>query len=482
MAHQTSAWGEESAGALLEGMPDAMVVIDDDGVIVLANAVAHRMFGYEAGELIGHAVEVLIPSRLEIAHRKHRKGYAWEPRIREMGSGLELKGSRKDGSEFSVEISLSPMQTNAGLLVAAAIRDTTHKRREDRLFRGLLEAAPDAMVIVDQQGQIVLVNAQVESMFGYDRNELIGRSVETLMPARFSGLHEHYRRGYVTEPRARPMGLAGDLYACRRDGSEFPVEVSLAPLETDDGMLISAAVRDITERRALADAADRAKDEFFATVSHELRTPLTSLIGYGELMQDLEELTVQGRRFLSVMMRSAEREMRLVNDLLTLVQIEGNAMPIQLAPLDLNGVLMDSVEAARPHAEEFGISLGLSVAGTPVVVPGDRDRLGQAVDNVVSNALKFTPAGGSVRVELSIDHQVAHVDVLDTGPGITDTEPERLFERLYRAPTAVAKQVPGAGLGLTIALAIARAHGGTIAVTSTGEHGTTFRITLPLQP
>jgi len=366
------------------------------------------------------------------------------------------------------------------LLISAAVRDVSSKRREERLFRGLLEAAPDAIVIVDQRGCIVLVNAQAEKRFGYDRVEMIGQPVEMLVPERFAGLHKAFRSGYVAGPRTRPMGLAGDLFALRKDGSEFPVEISLAPLETDDGLLVSAAVRDISERRRTQEDADRVKDEFFATVSHELRTPLTSMLGYSELMSDLEELSPQGRRFLQVITRSAERELRLVDDLLTLVAIEDSGLSMRPFVLDLEPVVRDAVEAARLRAAEVDIDLSLEIPGFPVQVNVDRDRVGQALDNLLSNAIKFTPAGGEVRVRLRTRGQMAQVEVADSGSGVRDVDAERIFERLYRSGSAVAQQVPGAGLGLTIALAIAEAHHGSIGLVKSDETGATFRMELPL--
>ena len=185
------------------------------------------------------------------------------------------------------------------------------------------------------------------------------------MPERFAGMHVAFRSGYVAGPRTRPMGLAGDLYARRKDGSEFPVEISLAPLETEEGLLVSAAVRDISERRRMQEEADRVKDEFFATVSHELRTPLTSMLGYSELMADLEQLSPQGHRFLSVITRSAERELRLVDDLLTLVAIEESGLAIRTAVIDVEPIVRDAVEAARPRAEEVDIDLSLEIPGLP---------------------------------------------------------------------------------------------------------------------
>lgn len=481
MTYSAFTWVDTTAGGLLEAAPDAMVVIDAAGVIVLANHQATRLFGWPQEELIGQPVELLIPESVHEIHRKHRGEFVDEPRYREMGSGLDLFARRRDGSEFAVEISLAPLETERGLLVSAAVRDITEKRREERLFRGLLEAAPDGMVIVDSGGVITLVNAQVEKMFGYQRQELVGQPVELLVPERFGDVHERYRDGYTHEPRTRPMNLAGDLFARRKDGSEFPVEISLAPLQTDDGVLVSAAVRDITERRALSEAADRAKNEFFATVSHELRTPLTSLIGYGEMLGELENLSERGQQFLSVMMRNAERERRLVNDLLTLVQIGDQGLTIRPSPLVLSSVVHESVQTWRPMIDERRQVLRLEVPEQPLVVSGDRDRLGQALDNLVSNAVKFSPVGGEIAIELVAADGFVHIDVVDSGPGVGDVEPDRLFERLYRGPMAVAEQVPGAGLGLSIVEAIALAHRGSVSVLRHDDQGSVFRLSLPLQ-
>jgi protein-histidine pros-kinase len=345
---------------------------------------------------------------------------------------------------------------------------------------GLLEAAPDAMVVIDVRGRILLVNAQTEKAFGYTRDELLGELVDMLVPAALRGVHRRHRKDYLGEPHVRSMGSGLDLRACRKDGSEFPVEVSLAPLETTDGVLISAAIHDISERRRAQAEAERVKDEFFATVSHELRTPLTSMLGYSELMGDLEELSPQGRRFLQVIKRSAERELRLVDDLLTFVAIKDSGLSLRPVVLDLEPIVRDAVEAARPRAIEAAIGLSLQIPGFPVQVEVDRDRIGQALDNMLSNAIKFTPAAGRVRVRLRTRGTCAQVDVADSGSGVRDGDADRIFERLYRAGSAVAQQVPGAGLGLPIARAIAQGHGGTITLAKSDRSGATFRLELPL--
>ena len=457
---------------------DAIVLTDGAGVVVLANTIA--------GELLGLPAEAMAGRTVQEVGREPMRTFQLVAVDAVAVNGVEItvRDARiihADGTLVHVDLTLTPTATDRGPLVAIGLREANERNRQARLFRGLLEAAPDGMVIVDGTGEIVLVNAQVERLFGYDRSELVGEPVEILVPDRFSGMHMAFRNGYVSEPRTRPMGLAGDLRARRKDGSEFPVEVSLSPLETDEGLLVSAAVRDITERRRMQEEADRIKDEFFASVSHELRTPLTSMIGYGELMTDLEELSPQGRRFLSVIMRSAERELRLVDDLLTLVAIEESGLAIRSAEIDLERVVRDAVEAARPRAEENALDLTLETPGSAVPMYGDRDRLGQAADNLLSNAIKFTPRGGRVRVVLRASDTSAEIDVVDSGPGIGVQDPDQLFERLFRASPAVERQMPGAGLGLTIALAIVEAHAGTIEVVSSTERGTTFRMTFPLR-
>jgi PAS domain S-box-containing protein len=476
--HDAEQWEYGALTDMVLKSDDAMVLADAQGLVLVANAGASEIVGIPAEAMAGYKVEDFGRESMQDFQRVAVTA------VLTNNVEVTVRDARllhSSGSTTSVDLTLTPALTDRGPMIAIGIREPNEKYRQTRLFRGLLEAAPDGMVIVNRDGEIVLVNAQVEELFGYQRAELVGEPVEILVPDRYSGMHMAFRNGYVSEPRTRPMGLAGDLHARRKDGSEFPIEVTLSPLETDEGLLVSAAVRDISERRRMQEETDRVKDEFFATVSHELRTPLTSMIGYGELMTDLEELSPQGQRFLSVIMRSAERELRLVDDLLTLVAIEESGLAIRSAEIDLERVVREAVEAARPRTEEARLALSLETPGTAVPMYGDRDRLGQAMDNLLSNSIKFTPADGRVRVVLRTSGATAEIDVIDTGIGIGAEDPDALFERLFRSPSAVAQQTPGAGLGLTIALAIVEAHAGTIEVVSSGSEGTTFRMTFPLR-
>ena len=265
--------GERRFRLVVEAAPNAMVMVDRAGKIVMVNSQAERVFGYSRPELIGQPVEMLVPERFRSHHPELRKTFFADPQPRPMGAGRDLYGLKKDGSEFPVEIGLNPIETDEGTMVLSAIVDISARkaselalRESEQRFRLLVEAAPSPMVLIDRAGRIVMVNSPAERVFGYSRAELVGQPVELLVPERFRSHHPELRKTFFADPQPRPMGAGRDLYGLKKDGSEFPVEIGLNPIETDEGtMVLSAIVVDITERKT-AELALRESEQRFRLV------------------------------------------------------------------------------------------------------------------------------------------------------------------------------------------------------------------------
>jgi hypothetical protein len=620
---------------LLEAAPDAMVCVDGAGRIELVNAQAERLFGYSRQELAGQLVEILVPDAAREVHPDRRARYAADPKPRPMGAGMELAGRRRDGSTFPAEISLSAIDTDEGILITAAVRDVTERRRAhetaarlasiiqsshdavigktlDRVitswnpaaerlygytaeemigqpveilfaeaerewerrmlaavvrgerveehqsrrvrkdgsviavsltvspitdstgritgistvarditqrqraearFVGLLEAAPDAMVCVDGDGRIALVNAQAERLFGYHRKELVGQPVEILVPEAARQVHPGHRAGYVGDPKPRPMGAGMELVGRRRDGSTFPAEISLSAIDTDEGVLVTAAVRDVTERleaqaerEGLRSQAERARLEqqlqqsqrleslgqLAGGVAHDFNNLLGVISNYAafvaeefknpsgdapseSVMSDIEQIQL-----------AAERATRLTRQLLAFARRE----VVQPRVLNLNEAVTSILKLLyRTLGEHVELVTGLD-PGLDLVL-ADQGQIEQILVNLAVNARDAMPGGGKLSIETSnVDVDEAHaathanlapgryvvLKVSDSGSGMPPEVADRAFEPFF----STKPEGEGSGLGLATIYGIVAQAGGNVRIYSEPTLGTTVSVLLPV--
>jgi len=476
---------EAQLTSLIEAAPDAFIVVGAKGLIQFVNQQTENLFGYPRIEMIGQPIEMLVPDRARSKHPKLRGSYGDRPLARPM-RGRNLSGRRKDGSEFSVDISLTPLDTSQGLLVAAAVRDATERKEAEARFESLLEAAPDAIVVANDKGIITVANHRATDLFGYSRDELLGQPVEMLVPQQNRDGHPDRRSGYVAHPAVRPMGAGLQLWAERKDGSKFPVDISLSPLETPAGILVSAAVRDITDRLAGEEAlrsakeeaehANRAKSEFLSRMSHELRTPLTAILGFTELLQMGGMPGDQRDLFVDRTHRAGQHLLALINDILDISRVETGSLAVSIEPVDAALLVEEAIELIAPMAQSRRIVVANTVRDA--VVLADSGRLRQVLLNLLSNAVKYNREAGAITISSRTESDCVAIVVADTGPGIAESDMPRLFQPFERLGVQTG-EIEGTGIGLAISRGLVEIMAGTIGIESTVGEGARFTVTLP---
>lgn len=366
---------------------------------------------------------------------------------------------------------------------------------------------PDAIIEADGDGRIVLVNEIAQKLFGYTRDEFLELSIESLVPEEARERHAGHMESFRQNATTRPMASGSELTARRKDGSIFPVEISLSPMQAGDRFHVIATVRDVTarrvaeaqfhelqrrftseleeknrqleERNALVERSDRLKGEFLASMSHELRSPLHTIIGFAELL--LEELdgplNGQQKRFASNIRRDSHHLLELINDLLDISKIESGRMDFQPETILLRPALENAVDMVRPHAEAKSLQLAIEMEdGTSV--EADPLRLRQILTNLLGNAVKFTPERGRVTIVVTARAKKVAIAVIDSGVGIARTDCTAIFEKFYQAGATTKGIREGTGLGLAIAKRLVEMHGGRIWVCSEPNHGSVFSFTL----
>jgi PAS domain S-box-containing protein len=484
---------------LMEAAPDGMVVVNQDGEIVLLNARAETQFGYRRDELLGQKVTNIIPEGF--AERLIADGTrtAAEALAQQIGTGIELYGRRRDGTEFPIEIMLSPLESPDGILVTAAIRDiTTRKDAEKHLaqmearYRGLLEAAPDGMVVVNQGGEIVLLNVQAEKQFGYSRDELLGQKVTNIIPEGFAERLIADALRTTAEALAQQIGTGIELLGRRRDGSVFPIEIMLSPLESQEGILVTAAIRDISERKQLERQLHQSQKmeaigQLTGGIAHDFNNLLGVIIGNLDLLDRM----VAGNEAAVKRVQTAQKAAARGSDITRRLLVFSSKEELKPAVVLLGDSIQNMIELAG-HAlgADIKITTHIDASVPPLFV--DPVALESALLNLVVNARDAMPKGGSIIIssevrnlddnhpavkadDLKADRYV-RVSVSDTGTGMSRETLERAFEPFFTTKP----RDKGTGLGLAMVYGFVKQSGGTIRLYSELGQGTTVSFYLPL--
>ena len=523
--------GRLSDSTIFNSAHDAFVAMDSSGEITAWNPAAEATFGWTVGEAIGRTVaETIIPDELRQAHEQGMKRFLETGEQRVLDKRIEMEAVHRDGHRFPIEMTISSVDEGGDWSFYAFLHDISERVEADS-FRGaqlavggvlagastVEEAMPAALQAIgeacgfeagafwrqdaeggklqcevfwsDGSGDLSALERGTRELQLDPGEDLPGVALadRTATWVRKVAYDPDFSRAELVREAGLESALAAPLV---RGGRVYGVLELLTsagqppkPEALDALAVVSSQLAEFSARKQAERDSERLKDEFFALVSHELRTPLTSIIGYTDMLarKEAEQLSDRGIKMLEVIRRNAGREMRLVGDLLMLVRIEAGRFELEPGTVELRSVVSEAVDAARPAAEKAGHELALR-AEDVAAFAGDAERVGQVVDNLLTNAIKFTDEEGRIEVRVLERGAEAVIEVEDTGVGIPPEDLEQLFDRLYRASSATAGHVPGAGLGLSIVKGIVEAHGGRVEVESEVGTGSTFRVVLPLSP
>jgi PAS domain S-box-containing protein len=492
--------------AVLDSAHSAVVVMDSAGKITDWNKQAERLFGWSHSEVLGQSLSAtIIPPRYRDDHERGMRRYL------ETGEGpvlnrlIELNALRRDGTEFPAEISISVLKAGNVVTFCGFITDITERKRAEERFRSVVESSPNAIVLVNREGKITMVNVQTEKLFGYPRTELVDHPIEKLVPERFRAEHPGHRGGFFAHPSTRAMGAGRDLFGLHKDGHEIPVEIGLNPMETNEGRFVLASIIDITERKRAEkeirelnatleqrvgertaelarsnqelEAVNKELEAFSYSVSHDLRAPLRHVSGFTELLKETcsSSLDDEGKRYLSIILEAGRHMGTLIDDLLLFCRMGRTELcRVTVSMSELVGEVVRDME----H-DLAGRNIAWEIGSLPEVI-GDRAMLKQVWVNLLSNAVKYSRHRKRAEIKIASRKNGDgdwEFSVQDNGAGFDMKYAGKLFgvfQRLHQT-----EEFEGTGIGLANVQRIVLRHGGRVRAEGEVDAGATFYFSLP---
>ncbi|NDP47741.1 MAG: PAS domain S-box protein [Sulfuriferula multivorans] len=475
---------------LLESATDAMIITDREGRIILANPTIEQLFGYPRHGLIGKLMEVLLPERFRQAHHSQLGSYFARPHARAMGAGIELFGLRQDGSEFPVDVSLSPLKTEQGLLVMATIHDITRRkqaeealRESEARMRAIFDTAVDGIVTIDERGTIERFNPAAERMFGYTEGEVVEKNVSMLMPSPYHEAHDGYLAHYMQTGEKKIIGIGREVVGQRKDGTTFPMDLAVGETRQGVRRMFTGTVRDISARKQAEEQRDRllrelesANEElknFGYVVSHDLKAPLRAIGSLANWLSTdyADKFDDEGREHMRLLISRVHRMDGLIDGILQYSRV-GRVKEVSV-PVDLNRQVHEVIDLLAPPA-----NIAISVENSLPTVMVEPTRIQQVFQNLLSNAIKYMDKPeGEIRIACNIKGKQWKFSITDNGPGIEPQHFEKIFQ-LFQT-LAPRDRVESTGVGLALVKKIVEMYGGRIWLESTLGRGSTFFFTLP---
>ena len=497
-AEEALATSEARRQAILETALDCIISFNQQGAIIEFNAAAERVFGYPRADVLGKQVAETI--HLPFLQERNLAHYLATGEGPIIGKRIEMTAIRANGAKFPVELAITRVDVGGAPTFTAYVRDIADRKRAEEKFRLAVESSPSAMVMVDQKGIIVLVNSQTEKLFGYHRADLIGQTVDILAPHRFRDAHPRHQADFFAHHQARPMQRSRDLYGLRKDGTEFPVEIGLNPIETEEGIWVLSAIVDITEHRQSEEERKRHEAQLLRSqkleslsvlaggIAHDFNNLLMSILANATLMLDETAPGSPLTGLIDNIFTVTEQAAQLTRQMLA---YSGRGR-FAVVPLSISKVVSDIASLLRDSLPAT-VDLRLNLAPGLPVIEGDFTQIGQLVANLALNGSEAIESTGAVTIAASLREVAAAepapnlagpplrpgayvlLEVHDTGIGMDEATLAKMFDPFFST------KFTGRGLGLAAVLGIVRAHHGGISVRSAPQKGTTFQVFLPVE-